>query len=178
MKQARDSQRSKLYKAERAVWKEHGKPLPTVPDIDRYLDALYASKRFAKAFPKAVWWKRPRVTDGRGRRAACAVGTHTLKIPVWARNSFVVIHELAHVITLVYYAGNFPASHGWQFAMVYLELIRITHGRKAHADLKQSFRQHRVKFKAPRAKRVLSDAQRRVLVERMAVARAAKERGK
>jgi hypothetical protein len=49
-------------------------------------------------------------------------------------------------------------------------------GKSAHDDLLKSFKNHKVKFKEPRAKRVLTEEQREILVARMAKARAAKKK--
>src|SRR5215831_16456427 len=91
---ARDTQRSRVYKADNAL-KPFATMLPSVADVEEFCADLWKSKRFQAAFPSALVRGVPRVGDGRGRRKACGNAVE-IKIPLWARRSDVVIHELAH----------------------------------------------------------------------------------
>src|SRR5271169_699559 len=93
----RDSQRSKLYRAE-AVLHKWKSPLPTVDDVERFTDKVFNSKRVRSAFPNAALHSPPRIKDGRGTRIAKG-GTYHISIPLWARANVIVLHELAHTIT-------------------------------------------------------------------------------
>lgn len=96
----RDTQRSKLYRAERAALSSIASPLPTVGDIERYLEGQSARATLRSRYGKAVDvsdWKL-RVTDGRRCRRALAYGTYKIAIPRWARNDWVVLHEWAHIV--------------------------------------------------------------------------------
>lgn len=135
---ARDNQRKRLYDAEFAVRSfgtGAGRRLETVPEVQAYVNAILGSRWF-----KARWGVRSiPVLDGRGRRSACAEGSR-IKMPLWARNEMVTLHEVAHVLT----PGKY-ADHGPEFAGVLLALIRQFMGPEAAASLRESFRGHRVK---------------------------------
>jgi putative metallohydrolase (TIGR04338 family) len=169
----RDTQRSRLYKAD-DVLHPFAQPLPTVRDVERFVKRVWSSKRVQVAYPNAVrrWqsWDLPTVKDGRGRRRAGG-WDGGITIPLWARKTDVVIHELAHTIVWRELSSK-AAGHGWQFCSVYLYLVKLFMGAEAHAALKASFKQHRIRFTPPRPKKVLSPERRAELVARLATARA------
>lgn len=166
----RDSQRSKVYKAERAI-DSYATALPQIADIERFVKKAWASKRVQKAWPKATRIYLPEVGDGRGRTSAG--GTYNgILMPVWSRNSVIVLHELAHCIVARQY-GSKPAGHGWQFAGVFLKLVLYMIGREAYNELKRSFKAHRVRHK-PKATRTMTPETREILRQRVAMARAMK----
>lgn len=132
---------------------------------------VFGMKRVQDAFPRLRAHDLPSVGDGRGRRRACG-WSGGIKIPLWARNEAVVIHELAHTVTHRQH-GYDTAAHGWQFCSVYLTLTLHAMGREAHDTLKRAFRENRVRYTAPRAKRELTDEQRQALADRLALGRLA-----
>lgn len=169
MRMERDTQRSRLYVAD-DVLRPRATPLPEIADMERFVRKVWKSKRLAADYPKAFdqnRWKLPKVKDGRGRTAAGGwYGGITM--PKWSRKTDVVIHELAHCITEREF-GSHVAGHGWQFCSVYLRMVSVLMGREAHDELKASFKAHRVKFRAPRAKRKLSPEQRAAAIARLSV---------
>jgi len=172
---ARDTQRQRVYTAESAVEKATPSArLEAVRDVERFVKATLARKRVQDDFPRAtrVYKYVPDVTDGRGRRRACAVGSCEIRMPVWSRTELIVLHELAHImINREHGDRDTIASHGWQFCAAYLRLVLHVMGRQHHDALKASFKAHRVRFTKPRAKRELTPEQRAALVARMAAAR-------
>lgn len=160
----RDTQRARVYKCDRVLM-ETAAALPSVRDVERFVKKTFASKRVREAFPKAMRPTLPTVGDGRGRRAACG-GPGGIKIPTWARNEAVVLHELAHTICLR--QGGREAFHGWQFCAVYLKLVLYLMGREAHNTLKAAFKANRVRFTEPRKRQPLSPEQAAALTERLA----------
>jgi putative metallohydrolase (TIGR04338 family) len=167
----RDTQRSRVYKCDWAM-EPLSKPLPAVRDVERFVKKVFNSKRVQAAFPKACRWSRlPTVGDGRGRRRAFG-WEGGIKIPVWARTDFVVIHELAHTITMR--EGNREAFHGWQFCSVYLKLVLYLLGREAHDALKAAFKANRVRFTEPRKHKPLDPERRAALISRLATYRTRK----
>ena len=73
------------------------------------------------------------VLDGRGRRKACAdrIGFQAvIKLPKWARNEYVILHEVAHHLTYL-------NGHRAGFASCLLDLVRIFIG-KDEADALQA----------------------------------------
>lgn len=167
----RDTQRKKLYTAERFLQypKEGGRAavrIETVPEIQAWVDRMIASAWWQKRYPHV---QRITVKDGRGRRIACA-GYRSITLPKWSRSKAVILHEIAHVVT-----SSRVAWHGWEFADNLLKLVGHWVGGEEAELLKQSFKKHRVRWKAPRVKRELSPEQLEVLRTRMARVRAAKE---
>jgi len=134
----RDSQRSKLYHAEASAPK--GQHFASVGDIQNHVDRITTS----------LWWRNRSATvkvyvkDGRGRRKAGAWTNRALgflTMPRWSRYELCILHELAHVMTPRKYA-----DHGREFVRSFLALVDRWMGKQAAADLRESFRQHRVKW--------------------------------
>lgn len=167
----RDTQRKKVYNAE-AVLLRFAKPLREITDIEKYLRKQLARKAITSRYPDAA--EAMRVKDGRGTRKALAYGTYAISIPLWARNEAIVLHEAAHVITSRHIDRRKASAHGWQFCETLLVLVRFIMGREAHDALKQSFKDHKVRFSKPRERAPLSEEQKAALRERLAKARAAK----
>lgn len=104
MSRARDSQRSKVYAAEKSI--PSGRALLTVENAQGVLDHLYASAWFRRR------WQTPpaEIRPGFGHRRAVSyppnrhtqdgtVYRHpTIELPLWARTELVLLHEIAHQI--------------------------------------------------------------------------------
>jgi putative metallohydrolase (TIGR04338 family) len=169
----RDQQRSKLYKADDAI-KPFALELPAVADVERYVNKVWASERCRKAFPRALGQRAPEVADGRGTRRATG-GYWEISIPRWARNSAVVLHELAHTIAIREHGAHI-AGHGWEYCGVFLKLVLYLMGRDAHDAFKASMKSHRVRFRAKKARQPMSPERREQLIQVLAAARAARSR--
>lgn len=144
----RDSQRSRVYKSDKPLI-AIAKPLPSIADVKRYVDRVCRMQEIQDAFPRNhLLDTPPKVGDGRGRRKACG-SVWGIKIPRFARNEAIVLHELAHVICLRLH-GTKLAGHGWQFCAIYRTLVLHAMGREAHDVLTKAFWENGVKFKAPR----------------------------
>jgi len=142
MKHARDSQRKRVYDSERALpW--YGSD--TIGD---------GSIGAIKPFVAQVWkWARkrgmthiitpPRLKDGRGTSYARG-GPYHVNLPRWARTYTIVLHELAHSLTV--YDGTI-AWHGPEFAALFLKFMKRWHPerKRAYDLLRASYRNHRVK---------------------------------
>lgn len=176
MKKERDSQRSKVYKAERAAFSTlavANERHESVQDIEKFLRHVYSLKRVQDSFPLArlgEWYVR--VKDG--RRCRSAYGSHSMiNMPRWSRISWVILHELSHTITQREESRR-VAGHGWQFCENYLRLVLLVLGREAHDALKDSFKAHRVRFSKPRQRAPLSPERKAQLLATLAAARAAR----
>jgi len=157
----RDTQRSKLYKAEQ-VLDRFAAPLREVADVEKYIARQMKRATLRARYGTAVdpdRWSLA-IKDGRGTRCALAYGSHAISLPLWARKDWVVLHELAHVIhnrlsrsfggsRIAELHGG--ASHGWQFAAIYLDLVRFCMGAEAHDALKASFKERKVRFRPKRS---------------------------
>lgn len=167
----RDSQRSKVYAAERAVaagiYSGH---LPTMDEVQVYVTKIEEDRWFQRTFGN----RRFLVKDGRGRSAAGG-GGGAITLPVHSRTPRVILHEVAHCLAGRRFGrgGGWHAEgggHGWKFCSIYLQLVRHFMGKDCHDMLKASMKKHRVRFTEPRT-RQLTDEQRQALRDRMAQVR-------
>jgi hypothetical protein len=162
----RDSQRGKAYKAERVLDDpKFSGPLPTVQNIEAYVMLIGLKAPLRKRYGSALDLKHYPITvgDGRGTRRALAHGSHKITIPLWARSEWIVLHEVAHIVHTRLYSGWGNGSravelgdpnaawHGWQWAAVYLDIVRFVKGKEAYDALKASFKKHKVRFRPKRA---------------------------
>jgi putative metallohydrolase (TIGR04338 family) len=142
---SKDAQRNRLYKAEKVLREQTGmRTFQTQQEMQRYINKLQRSIWFGKRFPRYVRVTIPiTVSSTKHLKHPFARGGH-IYIPLnpYYYNEAVVLHELAHVIC----PDKRMQSHGRWFARCYLELVKRCMGIEAHAALKQSYREHSVKF--------------------------------
>lgn len=171
MARERDSQRSKVYRAERQA-DITGERFPEIPGVEAYLRRVFSHKWFKRRYPRAF---RFRVHDGRGRRSALGWSaglTIEMKLPKWARTEGIILHELAHGLTDQKAGYRIRhAAHGWEFCETFLALVYHYQGGVAGNRLKESFGENRVRFRKPRVGRKLTPEQRSAAIERLAAAR-------
>jgi putative metallohydrolase (TIGR04338 family) len=140
-KSLRDSQRSKVYKAEGVIhYPAKGKRYESMSEVTAYVERVCDSKFWKKLNGYYV-----KVEDGRGRRTACASDWGTINLPKWARQDSVILHELAHTLVNFDYHNPVP-SHGKEFAKMYLILVKRFMGKEAHDTLRDSFKKHNVHY--------------------------------
>lgn len=165
----RDSQRSKLYKAEREVW-AGSKRHETIEEVEAFVAKVRGRKVLKDRFKLALS-NRIKIGDGRRRRNA-AGGRYGIYMPRWSRSEMVILHELAHTIT-IRLCGESVAAHGWQYANVYLQLVSSMLGREMHDRLKAAFKKHGVRSK-PKKKRTVTPQMLEHLANARQLAAAAK----
>lgn len=143
----RDSQRSKVYKAEWDALHPISAMYPEVADVQAFVDRIQRSRWFKKRWPRML---RIIVLDGRGRRRGGGkyrgLGMGTIKLPRWTRSSYYILHELAHVLTTRMY-GLRAADHGPEFCSIYMALIKRWMGPDAAALLRSAYKSSRVKWR-------------------------------
>jgi len=156
----RDSQRARLYRAERAAFmRDSACPhapygwLTGLAPLRAYVEMVARQPEVIHFYPAPGQPDRSLLTglevkDGRGRRSAAAyVGLHAISVPTALRMRWVVLHELAHVIARLAYGHEADfAPHGWRFAAVYLELVRAVFGVEGEARLRAAFVADGVRF--------------------------------
>jgi hypothetical protein len=128
----RDNQRQRVYDWEGCA--KTGKRDLGLSHCQALVDDAYA--RFGLPYPA-------RVEDGRGRRNASG-GIDKVKLPRWARNEEIVLHEAAHGITDRLYGVHLP-GHGPEFVLVLMDLLawrKLATKREMRATAKE----HRVKI--------------------------------
>jgi len=155
----RDSQRSKVYKAETAhsLWFDEAL-FDSVGDVQRWVDSICKSRWFKNRFPRYALDPKSlmkygrsadgiKVLDGRGRRRACGLRRGFIKLPIWTRTDLHILHEIAHVVTTTK-----VASHGREFCANYLALVRQFMGKEEANELRECFKRHKVKYTRPARK--------------------------
>ena len=163
MRRPRDSQRGKLYRAERELAdldEKIGKG--TIAEAEAYVVSVWNTRWMRDHFPLAQLHAEPRVVDGRGTRRATG-SLYRLNLPRWSRTKLVVLHEIAHAVT-----PNWCAAHGREFAANFIKLVQHYMGVETARALKQAFRANGVKYTK---KRKISERRRQELREQLAAAR-------
>jgi len=117
MSNPRDKQRKRVYDWERAaVWGAWWQP----PTAQQDGLPLAICARLVRRVFKDHGFPPPAVKDGRGRRSACG-SRYLIRLPRWARQVEVVLHEVAHGLT-DHYAPE-EAGHGRTFVGIYIYLL-------------------------------------------------------
>jgi putative metallohydrolase (TIGR04338 family) len=183
MSRTRDSQKQRLYAAEQYVRIFHDIPIGdgSMPAVERvklvekFIKQVCKRKYIIRKYGKGAYGCTPpsvRLSYGNAYRFARAYGTHTIEMPrsgSWAYTQLVALHELAHIFESRQRRER--AAHGWEFAAIFLDLVRNVMGRTAHDALKAAFKEHKVRYK-PKGKRTLTPEQREAARARMEKARA------
>ena len=80
------------------------------------------------------------VVNKRGKRQATAhYFLSTIKVPKALRSKFIVLHEVAHILTDRYYGQDATEAHGPQFATFLLMLVKHFLGAADYQDLVAAF---------------------------------------
>lgn len=110
---ARDSQKSRLYAAEKDFKTGLDPKFRTVEQVEAYLCQIMSTRWWAARYPDVGYIQ---VKDGRGARIARGSREgRFIKLPLWARNKHVILHEVAHVLT--------DDHHGPKYAQAYYDLL-------------------------------------------------------
>lgn len=144
MSRPRDTQRAKLYRAERSAFKD--------PQWNALMDLGTCTIYIERVLHSAFWKEHVKHTyplnirDGRGCRKASA-GADRITLPCWARKHWVILHELSHTGIGRTLRRSEVAAHGREFAAFYLRLVRHFLGVAAHDALRDAFRANGVRYK-------------------------------
>lgn len=175
MTRARDSQKSKLYKAE-GVLDPISRRLETIPEIQAFLTRVLTKATVQRRYGEYLQGEI-KVRDGRGASIARG-GAHYIKMPKWSRCEHIVLHEIAHTICTRRH-GSDVAAHGREYAAIYLDMIRFGMSADAAEKLKESFKENRVRFRPKKGSApavLMRPIRRGPLVVRPAIPIAAKSR--
>jgi len=158
----RDSQRSKVYGAEDALVRAYkDERLETTDEIYNWVAKLSSRKWFKKRFPMFNI-ERFVVKSGRGRRTAYGGHTH-IAMPKWSRNKMIILHELAHCLNVTGHDSRYHVAHGRRYCRIYLSLVKHAMGTDRARELRQRFKQYKVKYSLGRR---LTSAQREAARQR------------
>lgn len=168
---ARDSQRSKVYAAEDSAKIMIGKSqrFATIGEV-----ADFANRVVLKGQTATKYNARRSVGVVKVNGNRCKANADCIWISTYGMSQWIVLHELAHTIHRRNFTRYQEAGHGWRFCQIYLELVREFLGAAAARDLKERFVEKGVKFRQPRERAPLTEAQKEALRLRLAAARAAK----
>lgn len=154
MKQPRDSQRSRLYAAERSAFRgyyAHGMRLACIHDLRAFIHEVLADEWFSTVFGR---FTTVHIKDGRGTRHAYTAydqDSHALilSFPRWSRTRPIALHEISHAASIRHH--GLVAAHGPEFAGIFLRLVRQYLGEACHVRLRWAFMHHRVRFDEDRS---------------------------
>ena len=143
MKRETRDQAGKLYSAESMAFKKMSQDM-TIDECQKFVKKVIARSYVTRNYE----WKHGNilVLDGRGRRSACATyryGRYVICLPKWARNEFVILHEIAHHLTM----GEREYAHDSYFATCLLDLVRNVLGREDALTLQAAFHFKSVKVR-------------------------------
>lgn len=154
MPKPRDNQKSRLYAAERAAQLEPS-PLArrllvdtervpstgsiTIEACQAYLDHLFQSAWFQRRWGRRSYKARHKAY---GNATYSSGWTSYISLPPWARDEWVLLHEVAHGLT----EHSDCAHHGPEFAGVFLTLVEHRMGKAAGASLREQYKANRVRY--------------------------------
>lgn len=179
---SRDSQKSRLYDAERksGLERKYGERTMSIADCQALVNKVLASPVVERRYPKRVASLRRDgihvIASRNGGKASFGLWEDddgrqrtgwTIGLGVWARQEFIVLHEVAHHLV------GLRQHHGWQFCACLLFLTRRYLGAEAHAALEAAYKAGRIRYRAPRQGRTLTPEQREAAIARLAAARPA-----
>lgn len=150
----RDSQRSRVYRAESPI---SPSPLPGLQACAAFIDRVVGSLWWAQRFPDHAHDCVPRLRPGNGARQAFFRpgdprydgGDPTITLPRRYRTKGVVLHELTH---WALWDEPLVAHHGSTFARLHLDLTEEFLGAPRAAQLEAGYVAERVRIgRAPRA---------------------------
>jgi putative metallohydrolase (TIGR04338 family) len=176
-----DAQKQRLYNAEHAA---RLKDVTIGHNGMIVAERIRAAQKFVNRVLKRKYVQRKYNTrpirvepsQGNGTRYAYAQGLmSTITLPRsgldWACTEMVLLHEMAHIFH--HRMGDTGKSHGWEFASIFLDLVRNVMGKDTADYLLQQYKNFKVRYKKPQ-RRNLTPAQRKAAAKRAEKARAAR----
>lgn len=144
MYEERDFQRQKAYRAENSVRYQmiNNNRYDSIEEIKKRVDKICSYKWF-----KDRWGERNVKVIYKSKGSALGnYGIGYIKLPKWAWNDLVILHELAHAITPPETGGQ----HGRYWAATFLELVEKVMGKADYIILREAFKKNDVKYKQKR----------------------------
>lgn len=139
----RDAQRTRLYAAENAAFHlmQMPDPLDTLEDAAALVERIRSSRWMKTNYPR-VALSPVKVIGGNG----CNATTSRIMLTSYGRaRSWVVIHELCHVIEGRHYLYQNVQWHGREFCNIYLATVRRWLGEDAYSRLRAEMKARKVK---------------------------------
>lgn len=134
----RDSQRSRLYKAEEVLGQKDLNEVGSIADCQAWVDRLCGERWF-----QSRWGRREIEVRFKSYGSATGYTNSHICLPPWSRNPRVMLHEIAHVLTPSRYA-----AHGPEFAAMFVTLVELELGKEAARKLRDSFVANKVRYRS------------------------------
>ncbi len=172
-KRARDSQRSRYYKAVR-VLDQFDEKLPEMADINQYLTEVLGRAPITRRYGRTVERHRFNVRDGRGYGiASVIIEENAITFPRRSRSKALVLRVAAYLVH--HYAsrylgggtrtselsGHGQAWHSWQYCAIVMDLVRYGMGASAADALRAAFTANRVQWTKPATRTLTPEQQAR-----------------
>lgn len=163
----RDSQRKKVYSAIATVAKSVGTPLPTMPEVERFVRKVMSRSTLQRRYGLTLT-KDIDVRDGRGKSWATG-DRDMITVPKVQRNTIYVLRAMAYTIGMRY-RGFYPtgdrtdlknrkaAWHGWEYCAILMDLVRYGLGEEEAKALKAEFSSQNIKWRQTKARAKLNPA--------------------
>lgn len=147
----RDSQREKVYAAERIAKTLFPKDsFSTKDEVIAYVHTIIDTRWWKARFPDEIDI-RPNL-GSTSATGGVVFGRGKLWLPKWSWEPWVIMHELAHILChgdRIFRGFNrhgMEGAHGRNFCHWYLELIWYFMGQPEYRCLRSSFREKRAKY--------------------------------
>ncbi len=144
----RDSQRSRVYKAEDAYedypWRRDRIILtdPSEAQVQAIVTGITSSDLWEQIISDSHiprYFVNVQFIDG-SRSVKATSFPDEISLPPWARTMNTILHELAHS------AGPVDVDHQWIFCAIHLRLVREFMGQHHYEILRGSYRLHGVRY--------------------------------
>lgn len=138
-----DTQQQRLYDAE-AVLEDYAQHLHSLEEIAAFITATLNKPAIKRRY--APWLRFPIAVELGEDGDTASASSRSIRMPVWAWNGFIALHEAAHVLAQRIYGRTRIEAHGEEYAAVYLDLVRYGLGPLAQAALLRSFERNHVRY--------------------------------
>ena len=135
----KDEQRKRVYAAEREVAALTRDPLPTIAEMQGFVDSILNSRHLQTLFTARVLAPITVLSGRRPREATAMSFLSTIAMPEWSRSKLIVLHEVSHIFADRYYGSDFIEGHGKEFATFFLDLVGQFLGAEDCRDLLAAF---------------------------------------
>jgi putative metallohydrolase (TIGR04338 family) len=135
----RDAQRKRVYAAEQEVAARMRDKLPTIREMQRFVDSILKSRYMQTLFTPRMLAPITVLNGRRPHEATAMSFLSTIAMPHEMRTKLIVLHEMAHILAARYYGSDFIEGHGSEFATFFLDLVDHFLGAEDSLDLLAAF---------------------------------------
>lgn len=146
----RDFQRARVYRAEDYLDESTFLKFSNIRECREYAESIWSNPAIRARFPKACSTEKPPIKQAKtSSQSSQAYWPPHEKVTLskHGQNDYVVIHELAHIITEREYAkGEDWIKHGPLWADVHLFLVKTMLGRDFYLNVVEAFEMEGVQY--------------------------------